>query len=319
MNTDSSRRLAWVDGARGIAVLWMIQTHVCNAFLAPELKNTPAFVRLTYLNGLVAPTFLTISGYLLGLAICRRKGVFPARFWWRLLGIAGCGYALHFPFFEVWARDWDGALRSGSLVDVLQCLALSQGLFVLAWRLPRPAFGGLALTALFVGAAPAVYQIQELPVFVQGYLNPSSGSLFPLFPWAGFVGFGVWAGVSHRRHLWWAGALTALGLGLVLPRPDPFTGASLPFFFERLGWVCLGLGALEWSGGGWIPEMVALAGRRSLEMYVGHLVLLGGLWGALHGGRGVGVWEAAALWGMLVGVLLAWGRWRDSRDRIKES
>jgi uncharacterized membrane protein len=315
------QRLTWVDGARGIAVLWMIEAHVCNAFLAQDLKRTPVFAHLTYLNGLVAPTFLTVSGYLLGCAILRRQGRVPARFWWRLLGIAGCGYALHFPFVEIGNRDWQGALRSGTLVDVLQCLALSQGLFVLGSRLPRAKTCVLALTAFFVGAAPTVYRIQGLPAFIQGYLNPSSGALFPLFPWAGFVGLGVWAGVSNRKHLWWIGAIAGLMLGLLLPEPDPFTGASLPFFFERLGWVCLGLAVLQHSGGEWLPGFVSLAGRRSLEMYVGHLVVLGGIWGLREwsGAGGAGVWEAAGLWTGLVTGLLLLCRRLESRSRIKES
>jgi uncharacterized membrane protein YcfT len=319
--SDSKDRISWVDVARGIAVLWMIETHVCNAFLADSLKQTPFFARLNYLNGLVAPTFLTVSGYLLGLAILRKRGVFPSRFWLRLLGIFGWGYALHFPVQSLLSGDWSSALSSGCVVDVLQCLAVSQALFVVCARAGRPLLGAAVLTGFFVLAAPSAYRFTDLPIPIQGYLNPSTGALFPLFPWAGFVGLGVVAGLIQKSSVWWVYAFAGFVFGFLLPKPEPFTGASLPFFCERLGWVCLGLGLLQGIGGNRFPSLLHETGRRSLLMYVGHLVVMGMIWGIWQrsGGVGIGVWAAVVFWVGLVGSLILWGRFWERIKRIKES
>jgi len=57
-------RYAFVDLLRGFALVMMIETHVCNAYLPFALKKgSEFFFWLSFVNGLVAPAFLFASGF----------------------------------------------------------------------------------------------------------------------------------------------------------------------------------------------------------------------------------------------------------------
>ena len=51
------------DLLRGLVIIIMIEVHVFNAFLLPELRQTGWFGVLNFINGLVAPSFLFVSGF----------------------------------------------------------------------------------------------------------------------------------------------------------------------------------------------------------------------------------------------------------------
>ena len=51
-------RYTFIDLLRGWAIIIMIEVHLFNAFLLPELKRAGWFDVLTFINGLVAPAFL---------------------------------------------------------------------------------------------------------------------------------------------------------------------------------------------------------------------------------------------------------------------
>ena len=130
------KRVEWLDLFRGAAVVAMIETHVVNTFLAPGLREAAWFGWLNWFNGLIAPAFLFIAGYAQGMgwrAQPVKRGAFGRKAK-RLLGIAALGYALHFPWGEIAQRRWAEALRVGTQVDVLQCLAVALlGVLVVAW------------------------------------------------------------------------------------------------------------------------------------------------------------------------------------------
>ena len=60
---NSPSRLLFADWLRAWALLVMIETHVFNAFLAAQFRDTQWFRNLNFLNGLVAPSFLFVSGF----------------------------------------------------------------------------------------------------------------------------------------------------------------------------------------------------------------------------------------------------------------
>jgi len=98
-------RLAFIDLLRGWAILVMIEVHVFNAFVLPELRSTSWFHALNFINGLVAPSFTFISGFVFLLASQKKLESFrsygPA--FWKQAGRIGMiwliGYSLHLPFF----------------------------------------------------------------------------------------------------------------------------------------------------------------------------------------------------------------------------
>lgn len=332
-------RMAWLDVFRGAAVVFMIETHVANTFLREDLRETGWFTALTYLNGLVAPSFLFISGYVQGTAWKGGLGrpVFLGKRLRRLGTIGLIGYGLHFPFPQLWQGDWTAAIRFGTQVDVLTCLAVSLfGLLLLTrgiqllpegWRngIWWLMVGGLALAV--IGASPALARWPGLsiPVPLRAFLNVSTGSWFPLFPWSAFVLCGAMSGAmaSLGPGLRLLVAVLVAGLGRMIPS-ESFSPFSPEFFLERLGWVL----ALAWICEGVVrenpPDWLALAGRESLLMYVGHLALIFFLAGTgLLPGQDLAPGETLG-WTLVVIILtfvmvVVKTRWRDASVRAAEA
>ena len=308
-------RVVWLDLFRGAAVLAMIETHVVNTFLAPVLREAAWFGWLNWFNGLIAPAFLFIAGYAQGMG-WRAGDTKPAAFGRkakRLLGIAALGYALHFPLTELGQRRWADALRMGTQVDVLQCLATAL-LIVLCvqaasrvcaekWRsaVRLAAVSGLAVGTVLLAPSASAWSVGPVPL--AAFVNDRTGSLFPLFPWAAFVFSGALAGAfSARPAGWLLVAAAAAKVCAHLADDGTFSALSPAFFCARLAWV-LALAALcQWIARGWKPRAVLFAGRESLVMYAAHLLIIE--WtaqaGAPRGGCGPG---GAAL--LLAAVLSA--------------
>src|SRR5687768_15299143 len=130
-------RLVWIDLLRGVAVVGMIETHVLNTVLDARYDCSAWRLELGFYNGLLAPAFLWIAGFVQGLAIRKAQAQsLPVVTHTRLkrLGIvAVCGYLLHVPW-NFWgagnfsAESWRIALQ----VDVLPCMAVTLSLLLLA-------------------------------------------------------------------------------------------------------------------------------------------------------------------------------------------
>lgn len=292
MPARQPRRLAWLDFFRGLAVLVMIETHVVNTFLASGLREGGWFPLLNYVNGIVAPSFLFIAGFVQGMERRNAPGkpINYARRAWRLLGIAALGYAMHFPVDAVLQHRWSEALRIGSQVDVLQCLALGLGLLLgLSWLKEKFAgqirgawsLGVAALAILVVLGAPLAQTWTGGPLAVRAWVNASTGSLFPLFPWIGFVFLGALMGAWPRRP---APERAAGIIGLFVVawacRGSDFSAVSPSFFLERAVWVLALAVVCEWSARRPLPAVVTYAGKHSLKFYVVHLALITALAGA---------------------------------------
>lgn len=283
-------RLSWLDFFRGLAVLVMIETHVVNTFMDSSLREHSWFALLNYVNGLVAPSFLFIAGFIQG-GEWRKSATKPinyARRAWRLAGTCMLGYGMHFPLGEVLHGLWSDAYRVGSGVDVLQCLSAGLGM-LLAVQWAARKFGGAKAAVYWWGAvvalAGATILIAPLaqtwtggPIFIRGWVNVSTGSLFPVFPWLGFVFLGALVGaLPERAAVRWA---TVVGLAAIswTCRDVVFSAVSPSFFLERAAWV-VGL-ATVCTWGRAFPAAVLYAGRHSLKFYVAHLTLITGLEGA---------------------------------------
>ena len=311
-------RVEWLDLFRGAAVLAMIETHVVNTFLAPGLREAGWFGWLNWFNGLVAPAFLFIAGYAQGLS-WRTSSAKPVAFGRkakRLLGVAALGYGLHFPFTELGQHRWADALRTGTQVDVLQCLAVAllcvlgvpaaAGVLSEKWRNSARCAVLCGLTVGTVLLAPSSASWGVGPVPFAAFLNDHTGSLFPLFPWAAFVFSGALAGAFSARSAGWllvaAGGVKGSAL---LAGDGTFSALSASFFCARLAWV-LALAALcQWIARGWKPRGVLFAGRESLVMYAAHLLVIE--WtaeaGVPRGGFGLG--EAALLFTAVLATTFA--------------
>jgi uncharacterized membrane protein len=284
---EARGRLLWLDGFRGAAAVLMIETHVVNTFLDQRLRNAGWFGGLNYANGLVAPSFLFIAGFALGLAMRRGSGrpVLIGHKVRRLSEILVLGYLLHFPWVELLQKRWDDALRIGSQMDVLPCIAIALAISTaIEWvaqhvsdRLREWLWTGTLaiLSALAVLCAPLLQSWHSGPAPLVASVNHTTGSLFPLLPWAAFVFAGALRGSSGKMG--WRFSIGWLGIGLLaawVRGHTEFSPLTPAFFLERLAWVLLLAEACQrvarWDG----RVLTRLAGRESLVMYVGHLIII---------------------------------------------
>jgi uncharacterized membrane protein len=302
-------RYGFVDLLRGYALVVMIETHVVNAYLLPELRHERFFFWLTFCNGLVAPGFLFASGFSALLQAGREWDDwlrFGPAFWRRMrrLGfITLVAYYTHLRGFRFsrYLQDEPGIWRDTFQVDILQCIVAS--LLVLhalvlilrarelfAWGASSVALGVMVLT-------PWVWAhdlSRRLPIALALFLSPHGLSFFPLFPWLSFVAAGSVAGytfvaaAARKRELVYmrraaglavllvAGGLAANAAPLALPGKQDFYTTSPLYVLIRLGCVLaiMALLFLLERSAGLVPRAIRVAGQESLLVYGVHLWLI---------------------------------------------
>jgi uncharacterized membrane protein len=310
-------RLVFIDLLRGWATLVMIEVHVFNAFLIPSLKGTSWFEILNYVNGWVAPSFLFVAGFVFVIAAERKLEDFRTfgKAFWRQIGrialIWIVGYGLHLPFFSL-TRTVNETSQAGWMQfyqsDILHCIAAGL-LIVFLGRIlikrDETYQKFLVLAGLvFVLAAPFLWDVdfaRSLPPWIAAYLNGQHYSLFPIFPWLGFLIFGSVTAIGYKRAKagdrelqylrlvgFVSGGLIIIGtLVSAMPLEIPFASSAVranPLFFAtRLGIVLL-LMLLCWYYGEQrktSASFVLDVGRESLAVYTAHLlVIYGQYWSA---------------------------------------
>ncbi len=317
---SSSRRFQFIDFLRGCAVIAMLEAHTFNPTLRPDIISSDLFQVLRYLNGLIAPTFLFTSGMVFAVSTHRRIGEYTsfggalAHRFGRLLLILFFGYLLHIPRFEYYHLRYvagQEAWRVFFQADVLQCIAVSLlilQILLLLLRDEKRLYAIVApLTLLILVLTPVVWSIDFWTIFppsIAAYMNGLHYSLFPLFPWTGFMYAGALSGylyINARDQKGNAGQdrmikrIALVGGGLILvsfplevlePLVYPVydywkTGPS--FVFLRIGIVAiLLLSAYMLEKQGMVNRfsVITLFGRRSLLIYVVHLMVLYGKYGS---------------------------------------
>lgn len=313
---DSAKRLGFVDQFRGLATIFMIETHVYNALLMTSLETGLVYTCVNFVNGLVAPSFLFVSGFSFTLAL-NRKGEAYRRFspqlfrhLRRLLFIWAVGYALHLPFFSLrkslYSISPDGVLAL-TAVDILQCIAATLFLLHIIRVVVKDdrkfnlvlyfLFLFFVIAAPFVGSADFTH---SLPLFFAQYFNRMHGSLFPIFPWSGFLIGGTMASEylmkradtdspgkvkkSALTNLLLAGISLSVAGFILMPVEESiliephFAQYSPSWFFVRFG-ILLGIlyGVTVYEGTRSSGEtVVKLFGRESFFIYVLHLIIIYG-------------------------------------------
>jgi uncharacterized membrane protein len=309
---QQKRRYIYIDLLRGWAVLVMIEVHVVNAFLLPEIRQEGWFTVLNFINGLVAPAFLFVSGYSFVIVAQRKWNDYLNRtpVFWKQIGriaqILAVGYALHLPVFsftkltQIGREEWSVFWK----VDILHTIAVSLltmvVLILFMGNQKKYFISVIVLACIMVFGSPMIYDRNIdhlLPEQIADYFTAAHRSQFPLFPWMGFVLAG---GITAQLWVWWkerieeqkiflrfsiaAAALILLSVIIdVLPfsiYPEHnYWKANPGFFFIRLGIVIILLAALWYwekvyrSG----KSIVSVVGSESLVAYAGHLLVIYGL------------------------------------------
>ena len=304
-------RFKFIDYLRGGALLVMIEVHVINSMLISSIKSEPWFSTLIFINGLVAPAFLFISGFAFYISSDRKLDELRnyGKAFWRKIGrivvIFLAGYSLHFPFrsvfisgYNLFSINWVPVVK----VDILQCIAV--GLLVMfVFRLlikDKKLYDLLLLISgvLIILVSPLVWNTDftnYLSLFFAAYFNTMQGSLFPLFPWLGFMFLGATAcnyylmareKNEEKKYIY---IISVVGVFFVLfgniSRFDlvyAIVGDIVPnplFFILRLGYILILL-VLCWyyadirkPGKSFVLDV----SRESLLVYWLHLVLIYGV------------------------------------------
>lgn len=226
MATIHKPRLTFIDWMRGLACVFMFQTHCYDSWLSPQARQGRFFFWSQLGGTIPAISFLFLAGISFALVTerLREKGVSAPHIARQtiLRGAEIFGYGLLFRLQEFllgwgWA-PWTDLLR----VDVLNIIGLSMMLMGVVCYLTA---GSGSITQqrrnnLVVGTLVAlsvtlltpllwtVWRPRFLPWPLESYVNgvhiysEPQAWLFPIFPWAGFAFAGLAAGFALRSS--WA-------------------------------------------------------------------------------------------------------------------
>ena len=312
--SEKDGRLYALDMARFVAMVFMMQGHVLDALVSPEIININIFPWNVWslIRGFTAPVFLMVSGAVHAFATKRddsgkvRSDVISKRIRWALT-IIGIGYLLVFPAARVWdlpfvtQQGWSTVIQ----VNILQLTGASILFFVITMASTK-SVKHMGRRALIVsGVILVVTQLlqmtavaQNFPLWFRAYLTTSEGSLFPIFPFSAYLFIGIAVGAwlhgiqpalrdeALKMHAWrlglgLAGGAIILQLALEangVARDSIEQAMSVVLFIRRVGVVLMFFSCcvviLDKT---WkFRNLYSMFGTKSLYIYIIHLVLLFG-------------------------------------------
>jgi uncharacterized membrane protein len=236
----SRERLKFIDMARSIAILLMLEGHFIDETLANNYRSTEYFAYSAwhFVRGFTAPLFFTVTGLIFVYLLTKHKEV-P---YWENIRVRK-GYRRAFElifwgyFLQTYILAYIGYLM-GNITDnvfgfhVLQSIGFALILILLIYRLYTwLRFGPLWLYYFIVGVIVLsfypylmsypreVHFPEGAPQFIQNMVH-GPRSHFPLSPWIAFSMFGSMFGVllnkygERVRENWFP--MVIIGIGIVL-------------------------------------------------------------------------------------------------------
>ena len=311
--TEASKksRIIFIDLMRMFAVLQMVQGHTIDALLSNDYRTfeSPIFTVWYFMRGMTAPIFLFTAGTVFTYLLRSNKETFfknprVKKGIKRFFLLVFLGYILRFPapspfnFSNVSTDQWQVFFA----VDVLQSIGFGI-LFIIILALIGEKF---EISDYIIFAVSAVIIFILFPVFekinwtdflplpVAGYLYTGTGSLFPLFPWTGYVVGGGVLGSYLAKHplvfktkrfslllLIYGLSFISLAILVNVFAYDFFTWTWIGSAYTillRIGFVLtlnstVSFLCLEVKT---IPGILVLIGRNTFLIYVVHLVIIYG-------------------------------------------
>lgn len=302
-----ANRLYFIDAVRAFAILMMLQGHFIDTLINPIFRDPSNVVYAiwSYLRGITAPVFFTISGLVFTYLLLRanakgndfpriKKGLF------RGLLLLGIGYSLRINLLS-WLN---GSFSTYFLViDVLQCIGLSLIILVCLHILFKN-YSYLFSTILFaIGCicflSEPLYRnldIQNMPLIVANYMTKINGSVFTILPWFGYSAFGAFISTVFFRHahrarfklltiitFFIAGYFLLYHSSWFLTRLFYITdidllklSADYNFLFTRFGNVLILFGLFYMFERFLKQSIIVRIGEKTLSIYVIHFIILYG-------------------------------------------
>ena len=312
-STEKKHRIIFIDLIRAFAVFQMVQGHTVDALLSESYRNPENIVYATwyFMRGMTAPIFMFTAGTVFTYLFRVAKGPFSknvrvVKGIKRGLLLIFLGYLLRYPtwklvdFSDVTEYSWNMFFA----VDVLHLIGLSLFillfLFYMSEKIRLDDYVIIPLTALVILIlSPLFFEIDWesfLPGFIAGYFYEGSGSLFPIFPWAGYVVAGgvlgsylarnpmVFKSISFSIYLAVIGIAFIVAsfaveyISVLLGNMSEINSASISLIFLRMGFVLILNSIVSFISlkANSIPKFIILIGRNTLLIYVVHLVIIYG-------------------------------------------
>ncbi len=308
----ASQRLTFIDILRGIACVWMIETHAVNAFLNDAFTDGMLYNALKISNGFVAVIFIFCAGAGFRLALESKLQDYISfgnplwKYISRLLFILGIGYSLQTPIFsldyllgsssEEWMRFLDSNVLQ--LIVVSSFLALI-GLFVMR-SLDRMMFYAWPMMVAVFWLTPIIWSISgeslmQIPDFLWMYVSKQPPASFPLFPWvgyyfAGYIATHYFVGSKDRNRVSNIYLIVSIGLMLIV---YGVSRTDWTYYSSELNWWLVSpmhmmfrvsgamflfalLYKLQDKLTGPVSRALMVNGRESLVVYVGQGIILYG-------------------------------------------
>ena len=354
--TPDRRRAAYIDWARGLAVLLMIEAHTIDSWTRLSSRASTAFGYAVILAGFAAPLFLWLAGVSIPLAAAAgvRRGltrraaaenvvkrgleIFILAFLFRLQAFVLSPGAHPITLFRV---------------DILNVMGPAIVVAALAWLAVDSTPAAIALfssLAIMVTMCTPIVRhlafVDRLPPLVQWYVRPSGdNTTFTSFPWIGFVFAGAAVGTLltaasgkrlERRLLLGIGvfgALTVAGGFFAASLPSIYADSSFwttspAYFAIRAGVLMLTLAVL-YAAEEALPaptaalQALARFGRSSLFVYWIHVELVYG-YASWMLRRSLPLWGTAIAYALFTALMFGAvvlrdrvaGRWRSRKKQI---
>jgi hypothetical protein len=301
----STYRLEYLDWLRGLGAIIMLQGHVFDSFLKPELRPGGTWVLSQFAGGMPPAIFLFLTGVTLAFLMdsSERRGLQRGQRVFAAFRRSGYLFLLAFAFrtqmfLSGFPAQWTDLLK----VDILNCMGFSIAvLSVMAvFRTRQRVLAAAAVGLVIALAGPLVSAADwtRVPLAVTNYIAPSRVA-FGFFPWAAHLAFGISAGSLIRsltpdttdgamRWIAAGGGLTIVIAQLCAASPRSVYAAS-DFWLNspaqvltKLGVTLVMLsGAYLWTRygaryGAW--SLVRQFGVTSLLVYWVHIELVYGRW-----------------------------------------
>lgn len=237
-------RLRFIDMARAVAILLMLEGHFVHLTLGLEyrIKGEPIYDLWLHARGLAAPMFFTVTGLIFSYLLCGAPADQPyfqtrrvRRGLIRIVELMFWGYALQFHpklltgEMKIHAESWFLAFH------VLQCIACGLISMIAIFGLLRR-FGSKVLFSAFILCGLSLFLLDQIlanydgywpanaPVILQNFVK-GPVSHFSIAPWLGFTLYGAAIGTWVRHYQQTKG-------GIIHPAPFLIIGLIL----SRIGW-----------------------------------------------------------------------------------
>ncbi|NIJ45237.1 putative membrane protein [Wenyingzhuangia heitensis] len=205
-----TKRLEYIDILRSVAILMMLEGHFMTHSLLPVFRDplNPIYAVWKFTRGLTAPLFLSVSGLIFTYLLLQsstqgwsnprvQKGLK------RGITLIAIGYFLQFNLYTHFFSERPLFTSLTQIFHVLQCIGTSLILLITIYliktyilKIPLGFLLGI-MGLLVVIISPTLYAMEYtyLPRFIENILITSKDttlktSVFPLFPWSGYVFLG---------------------------------------------------------------------------------------------------------------------------------